>query len=426
MSQSKRRRFGLPLFLIVLAIAAYFGWQHFQQAAPKITYKTATVERGRVAARVTASGTLSPLVNVQVGSQVSGRIAELFVDFNSPVKKGQVLAKLDPQLFQAAVDHAKANHSAAMGQLAKAQANATNAKKNLERMRELAARKLIAEAELDIAEAQAISAEADVQAAKGAVEQTRASLKQAQVNLGYTTIVSPVDGVVISRNVDVGQTVAASLQAPVLFEIAEDLARMQVNTSVAEADVGKLRPGMTATFTVDAYPQETFRGVVRQIRNAPTTVQNVVTYDAVIDVENPELKLLPGMTANVTFLYAQKNDAVLVPNAALRFRPPDEVLQASLPPGASSAQAAPAAAPAGQGRQGRGERTRAVSNKREVWVLRGEKLEKVAVTTGITDGTVTEIVEGEIQPGDAVVIEANLAEGAAPKPAGGDAMRRFF
>lgn len=417
MTQSKRRRFGLPLVLLVLAALAFLGVRHFRESAPKVTYKTATLERGRVAARVTASGTLSPLVKVEVGSQVSGRIAELFVDFNSPVKKGQVLAKLDPQLFQAAVEHARANHSAARGQLAKAKANATNAKKHLERMKELAARKLIAEAELDIAEAQAISAEADVQAAQGAVEQTRASLKQAEVNLGYTTIVSPVDGVVILRNVDVGQTVAASLQAPVLFEIAEDLARMQVNTSVAEADVGKLRSGMTATFTVDAYPQEQFRGVVRQIRHAPTTVQNVVTYDAVIDVENPDLKLLPGMTANVTFLYAQKDDALLVPNAALRFRPPDEVLQANEPQGVTPAAAS----------QGRGQRMRRPSNQREVWVLRGENLERVAITTGITDGSKTEVVEGDLQPGDALVVEAVLPEGAGPQqPAGGGALRRLF
>lgn len=418
MTQSKRRRFGLPLALLVLAALAFLGVRHFRDSSPKVTYKTATLERGRVAARVTASGTLSPLVKVEVGSQVSGRIAELFVDFNSPVKKGQVLAKLDPQLFQAAVDHARANHSAARGALAKAQANATNAKKQLERIRELADRKLIAEAELDIAEAQAISAAADVQAAQGAVEQTRASLKQAEVNLGYTTIVSPVDGVVILRSVDVGQTVAASLQAPVLFEIAEDLARMQVNTSVAEADVGKLRAGMTANFTVDAYPQEQFRGVVRQIRHAPTTVQNVVTYDAVIDVENPELKLLPGMTANVTFLYAQKDDALLVPNTALRFRPPEDVLQASHPQGA-----APAAAAQG----GRGQRMRAPSNQREVWVLRGENLERVAITTGITDGSKTEVVEGALEPGDALVIEAVLPEGASPqRPASGGGLRRLF
>jgi len=191
---------------------------------------------------------------------------------------------------------------------------------------------------------------------------------------------------------------------------------------VAEADVGKLRAGMTATFTVDAYPTEHFRGVVRQIRNAPTTVQNVVTYDAVIDVENPDLKLLPGMTANVTFLYAQKDDALLVPNTALRFRPPDEILQASLPQGASSAGPAPQGPP----QQGRGQRSRGVSNKREVWVLRGESLERVAVTTGITDGSVTEIVEGALQPGDALVIEATVTGGASPQPSTPDPMRRLF
>lgn len=417
MTKSKRRRFGLPLILLLLVGAAAFFAQQLWKGPPPISYKTATVERGRVAARVTASGTLSPLVTVQVGSQVSGRIAELFVDFNSPVTKGQVLAKIDPQLFQATVDQARANHSAARGQLAKARANSTNAQKNLARMKELASRKLIAEAELDVAEAQAISAAADVQAAQGSVEQTRASLKQAEVNLGYTTIVSPVDGVVILRSVDVGQTVAASLQAPVLFEIAEDLARMQVNTNVAEADVGKLEAGMSARFTVDAYPQMQFRGTVRQIRNAPQTVQNVVTYDAVLDVDNPELKLKPGMTANVTFLYAEREEAVLVPNAALRFRPSAEVITAAK-------LDIPVETTPSRGRGGRG---RGPSDEREVWVLRGENLERVSVRTGITDGSTTEIVEGDLQAGDILVTDADLPSNASPPPSpGGGSMRRLL
>lgn len=417
MTKSKRRRFGIPVLVVALLAGSAYGVHELWQRPPVVTYKTAPIERGRITARVTASGTLSPLVTVQVGSQVSGRIAELFADFNSPVKKGQVLAKIDPQLFQASVDQARANHSAAQGSLAKAQANATNAQKNLARMRELAARKLIAEADLDVAEAAAISTAADVQAARGSVEQTRASLKQAQVNLGYTTIVSPVDGVVISRSVDVGQTVAASLQAPVLFEIAEDLARMQVNTSVAEADVGKLTPGMKASFTVDAYPQEQFRGTVRQIRNAPQTVQNVVTYDAVIDVDNPELKLKPGMTANVTFLYAERDDVLLVPNAALRFRPSPEVLAAA------NVESAPA-----EPQQGRGGRNRGPSDRRELWVLRDGSLERAPIRTGITDGSVTEILEGALQVGDPIVTEADAPQGSGPPPlpGAGGGMRRIL
>jgi HlyD family secretion protein len=230
------------------------------------------------------------------------------------------------------------------------------------------------------------------------VEQAKASLQQAEVNLAYTNIISPTSGIVISRNVDVGQTVAASLQAPTIFVIAEDLAKMQVDTSVAEADVGRLRAGMEATFTVDAYPSETFKGVVRQIRNAPQTVQNVVTYDAVIDVDNPDLRLKPGMTANVTFVYGEKDDVLRVPNAAMRFRPPPDLLAQS------------GAAPAGGNRakSGAGEGTRQPStpDRRTVWVLREEKPSPVRIRIGISDGSFTEVVEGEIKAGDVVITDA--------------------
>jgi HlyD family secretion protein len=340
-------------------------------------------------AKVTATGTLSALVTVQVGSQVSGRVQALYADFNSQVKKGQRIARIDPQLFEAAVAQARANHLAAQGNLAKARAQAVDAARQRDRARALAEKKLVAQAELDTAQATAEMAEAGVEAARGSVEQARAALHQAEVNLAFTDIVSPTSGVVISRNVDVGQTVAASLQAPTIFVIAEDLAKMQVNTSVAEADVGRLRDGMDASFTVDAYPSEVFRGKVRQIRNSPQTVQNVVTYDAVVDVENPELKLRPGMTANVTFVYAQKDDVLRVPNAALRFRPPPEMLAAQ--PANANANARPAGQP---------------PDRRTVWVLRGGTPATVAIRSGISDGSFTEVVEGELQPGDEVVTDA--------------------
>ncbi|HEY3358576.1 MAG TPA: efflux RND transporter periplasmic adaptor subunit, partial [Polyangia bacterium] len=322
-------RTGIVLGLtgLVLATGTYFGYARATRK-PVVRYQTTTVERGRVVAKVTATGTLSAIVTVQVGAQVSGRIDKLLVDFNSPVKKGQVIAKIDPKLFQAAVAQARANLVAADGNLAKAVAQAQDAKRQFERTRELFARKLIAQADLDTAQANAEATAAGVAAARGAVEQSRASLNQAQINLAYTTIYSPTDGTVISRSVDVGQTVAAALQAPTLFTIAEDLKKMQVDTSVAEADVGKLKAGMAATFTVDAYPGDPFHGRVRQIRNAPQTVQNVVTYDAVIDVANTELKLKPGMTANVSFVHADREDVIRVPNAALRFRPPPGVADA--------------------------------------------------------------------------------------------------
>jgi HlyD family secretion protein len=273
-----------------------------------------------------------------------------------------------------------------------------------------------------------------VEATGGTVAQAQAALHQAQVNLNYTTIVSPIDGQVISRSVDVGQTVAASLQAPTLFTIAEDLKKMQVDTNVAEADVGKLQPGMPSTFTVDAYPSQRFRGKVRQIRNAPQTVQNVVTYDAVIDVDNSELKLKPGMTANVTFTYEDKTDVIRVPNIALRFRPPSELL-----PNASSSSGQAAQAPnsgAGDARGGNRRRGGAegerVSDSRTVWLLRGTTPAPKTIRVGVSDGTVTEMVEGDLKPGDLLLtgLASDASQSGAGRPAAGGAqaapMRRLF
>ena len=343
-------------------------------------YLTAPAERGTLTARVTATGTLSALVTVEVGSQVSGRIQQILADFNTPVKKGQVIARIDPQLFQATVEQARANLAAAQGNLAKARADAEDAERKLARTHALHDEKVISRADLDSAQAAADATKGQVAAAEGALAQTRAALHQAEINLNYTQIVSPTDGVVISRDVDVGQTVAASLQAPRLFVIAENLKRMQVDTNVAEADVGKIAPGMKTIFTVDAYPAERFTGVVRQIRNAPQTLQNVVTYDAVIDVANDDLRLKPGMTANVTFVYAERENALKVPNAALRFRPPE-------------ARAGPPKKDTGS------------PDRRSVWVLREGKPVEAPIRTGVTDGSHTEVVEGDLRPGDQVITE---------------------
>ena len=296
----KRWLVGL-LVLGALGGGSFALWRYLKGSdQPQFRFETGTVDRGAVVSRVTATGTLSALVTVQVGSQVSGRLKKINVDYNSRVTKGQVIAKIDPALFAAAVEQGRANVAAADG------AHAGH-------------RQLIAPADVDTAQANALATAAQVKANAGQLAQAKAQLRQARINLDYTRIVSPTNGVVISRSVDVGQTVAASLQAPTLFLIAEDLQKMQVDTSVAEADVGKLRSGMSATFTVDAFPNERFAGVVRQIRNAPQTLQNVVTYDAVLDVKNPELKLRPGMTANVTFVWAERQDVLRVSNAALRF-----------------------------------------------------------------------------------------------------------
>jgi HlyD family secretion protein len=447
---------GLALLLLVAGLVVWRVRAARQGAAFK--YETATVDQGKVVARVTATGTLSALVTVQVGSQVSGTIAALEVDYNSPVKKGQVIARIDPRLFQAAVEQARANVVAASGNLARAQAQAVDAERQMRRQRELGERKLVAQADVDTAQSNAEAAAASVEAARGTLAQARAALTQANTNLAYTTIVSPTDGVVISRSVDVGQTVAASLQAPTIFVIAQDLKKMQVDTSVAESDVGRLREGMPATFTVDAYPGRVFEGKIRQVRNAPQTVQNVVTYDAVVDVQNPDLALKPGMTATVTFIYAQRDDAIRVPNAAIRFRAPPgmpgtELVQAAQGPGQPPAAAgqpgagapgagggAPGAGgPAGgaaadgaaggngghrqwggggggsgrPGRQAGGE-----GGPRTVWVLRNGQPEPVRIRTGISDGTFTELREGALESGDVLVTDATGPAGSA-KPAGG-------
>jgi HlyD family secretion protein len=419
---------------IVIAAAAavvvlLVGWRATRRPAP-LRFETAAADRGPVVARVTASGTLSALVTVQVGSQVSGRIQAVLVDYNSRVKRGQVIARIDPQLFQAAVEQARANLMAAEGNLLRAKAQAIDADRQAKRTRALADQKLVAVADAETAESGADAARASVAAAEGSVAQARAALNQAQVNLGYTSIVSPTDGVVISRNVDVGQTVAASLQVATLFVIAEDLSRMQVDTSVSEADVGKLRDGMAATFTVDAFPGERFDGKVRQVRNSATTVQNVVTYDAVIDVANPELKLRPGMTANVTFVWADRKDVLRVPNAALRFRPPDGLLPDDPPGGDGTAGSGGAPAkPLGDRKPANRDAPRTddanAASRRTVWVMKDGKPRRASLRVGVTDGTVTEVLDGELAPGDACVVDVDGGKGAGGGSQGARPPRMF-
>ena len=410
-----RRRSVFIVFLVILIVVGAFSYlrSRASQRTPKFRYETVKVDTGRIVAKVTATGTVSALVTVQVGSQVSGRIQHLYVDFNAPVKKGQLIAKIDPQLFGAAVEQARANLVAAQGNLTKAKAQAVDADRQYRRSRALSERQLIAQADVDTAQTNAEAANAQVEAAKGSVAQAQASLHQAQINLAYTDIVSPTNGVVISRNVDVGQTVAASLQAPILFLIAEDLSKMQVDSSVAEADVGKLRAGMPATFMVDAYPGEKFTGTVRQIRNAPQAVQNVVTYDAVIDVDNSELKLKPGMTANITFVYAEKDEALRVPNAALRFRPPPELL-----------------AQVRQGQRGTMRENGSPSvapDQRTVWVLRGATPDVVSLKVGISDGTITEAITDGLHAGDRLITDVSGGTTRTPPMGmGGGGLRRIF
>jgi HlyD family secretion protein len=410
-------------------------------------YETTVVDRGPITAKVTATGTLSALVTVQVGTQVSGRIEKIMVDFNSTVKKGQVIAKIDPLLFQAALEQGKANYAAGEGNVTKLQAKADDAKLQYDRAQALFDRKAIAQQDLDTARANSRAADGDLVAAKGNLMQAKAALHQAQVNLDYTTIISPTTGTVISRSVDVGQTVAASLAAPTLFLIAEDLTKMQVDTSVSEADIGKLKAGMAAQFTVDAYPTKVFRGMIRQLRNAPQTVQNVVTYDAVIDVSNPNLELRPGMTANVIFVYDQRDSALRVANAALRFQPPPELAAGA---GAGRRNHGGQVADGGArlegetsgGRRGGGDHTadvsggmrpggrvrRAgpVSDQRTLWTLRDGAISPVGVRIGITDGIFTEIDARSIHEGDQIVTDVEGVGDDKKQPPGGNAMRRMF
>jgi len=403
----------------VTAVGLGGGWLALDAArasALKSPYRLekARVERGDVTGRVTATGTLSALVTVQVGSQVSGRIAELNADFGQRVKRGQVIAKLDRRMFEAQAEQGRANSEAAGGDLEKAQAQAEEAERKLKRTRELADQNLVAKAELDAAETAAKAGKAAVAAAAGNRAQAAAGYHQAKVNLGYTTIISPINGIVISRNVDVGQTVAASLQAPTLFTIAEDLGKMQVHAAVSEADVGRLASGMPATFVVDAYPDERFKGVIRQIRDAPQTLQNVVTYDAVIDVDNPDHRLKPGMTANVTFVYAAHKGVLRIPSAALRFLPPPELLaeqglaapvkkhkkdKLKDQPLAAAGTHPNAKAPAGDAAEGPGQR-------RTVWTLRNDRLAAVPIEVGVADGSNVEVKGGELAEGDVIVTDA--------------------
>ena len=344
-------------------------------------YQSATVTRGPITQAVTATGTLNPFVNVQVGSQVSGNIQKLFVDFNSSVKAGQVVAQIDPALFQATVTQAE-------GDLASAQAALELARINATRTQALVAKQNSAQADLDQAMANLHQAEATVKIKQGALDKAKA-------DLDHCTITSPIDGTVISRSVDVGQTVAASLQAPIIFTIANDLTKMQIDANVAEADVGTVTVNQNVDFTVDAFPNQTFRGQVVQVRNAPITVQNVVTYDTVIGVSNPELKLKPGMTANVSIIISHKDDTLRIANAALRYRPPDA-------PAAEAQRSAPDQGGGSPGRSRTARQTGERRTERTVYVLSGGKPQPTPIKTGISDGVVTEVIEG-LKEGDKVV-----------------------
>lgn len=383
------RRALIPAAVLVAAIAG--GWYALARwRAPEPTaYATTEVRRGEVVQAVTASGTLQPVVQVEVGSQVSGRIAELLADYNDTVTKGQVIARIDPELFESDLAQAKARLRSARADLKRTEAVAENARVQYRRSAGLLESGTVAAAEVDAARADWRSAEAQITAARAKVTEAEGAVARAAQSLAYTTIRSPIDGVVIARSVDVGQTVAASLQAPTIFVIAGDLREMEVHTTVAESDVGQIAPGMAVRFTVDAFPEKTFAGTVKQVRYEAQTVSNVVTYDAVVAVRNEELDLRPGMTANATFVIDERTDALVIPSKALRYRP--------------------ATAPARERTNGRGVPASTARGERRarpgnaVWVLRDGAPVRVAVETGLTDGTTVEVTGGELREGDLVI-----------------------
>jgi HlyD family secretion protein len=442
------KRKTLILLLLIVGVGI-FGAFVLRSKAP-VEYYTAKVESGEIKQVVEATGTINAVITVQVGSQVSGAISKLYVDFNSRVKKGQLIAQIDPALFDGALSqakadlaNAKANLTAAIAGTAKAKANEVQTKADYARNLGLAQQGVVSPQTLDLARANADSAVAQVSGALAAEEQARAQVLQkqaavqvAQTNLDYTTIRAPIDGTVVARNVDVGQTVAASLQAPTLFTIAQDLTKMQVYAKTDESDVGQIRPGQKVAFKVDAYPRDAFSGVVSQVRMNSTVVQNVVTYDTIIDFDNPEVKLFPGMTAYVTIPVATAN-AVKVPNGALRYKPdfsgdelralyqqhgipesPGQQAQSTTSQEKSGARPQAAVTPPARSStktSGAGSKPALASageaapryDTQIVWKLLPDKsLQPVRIKTGITDHTFTELVQelnGNLQPGDELV-----------------------
>jgi len=373
----------------VLAVAvAGAAYLYLKKENGTPTYRTAKVERGEIVDTITATGTINAVTTVSVGSQISGTIQTLFVDYNSRVRKGEVIAQIDPRLLEASVTQARGSFENAKASLERAKVSVTDTERTYRRNRELLPNGFVAQSDVDAAQTAYEQAVAAQKSAEAVVTQARGSLEVARTNFAYATIRSPVDGIVISRNVDVGQTVAASFQTPTLFSIAQDLTKMQINTNVDESDIGRAAKGQAVVFTVDAWPEKKFTGVVAQVRNAPIITQNVVTYDVVILVDNRELLLKPGMTANVTIQVKKFEDILKIPNPAMRYRPAD-------------ASKETAAGAAGKRKEAQGQR---------VYVLGKEKKPRaVSVKTGVSDGTYTELVEGNLNEGDLLVT------GEAPK-----------
>ncbi len=404
---------------LLLALGGGGLWYAKQREAqdPETRYKLAAAENGEVTQTVSANGTLTPLVLVNVGTQVSGTVRKLYVDFNDKVEAGQKLLELDQSLLQTIVRQSQAN-------VQNAQAAFDLAKANEARMKSLLTKEYVSRQDYDVTWQGLRSAQAQLTQAKAAADKD-------QVNLSYSVITSPVSGVVVARLVDIGQTVAASFQTPVLIQIAQDLSKMAIDTSFAEADIGNIKQGLAVRFTVDAFPNRNFHGEVQQIRLNPTNQQNVVTYNVRIRVDNPDLKLLPGMTAYVNIGVQNRKDALLVPNAALRFKPADAPEKKT----ENAAKTVSTAAPAGMGQgmgagmdgggakaPGAGKGKKRDGQSGTVYVLDGKEIRAVSVQLGITDNRNTEVLGGELKAGERVVIGENTSAGSKPSSVG---MRMF-
>jgi HlyD family secretion protein len=393
----------IALVVLIVAGAAYF----MRSGSSATRYVTEPASRGDIVQAVTATGTVNPVVTVQVGTYVSGPIVQMLCDFNTQVKKGQLCAKIDPSTYQMTLDQAAANLSNGIAQEHKDEATRDYAKVTYERDQRLIVDNVISQDQLDSQLSTYQAAEAQVGVDKAQIKQQQAAVNAAKINLAYTNIISPVDGTVVSRNVDMGQTVAASFQTPTLFLIAQDLTKMQVDTNVSESDVGPVQVGQKAGFTVDAFPDRTFWGAVAQVRQSPITVQNVVTYDVVIAISNPELLLKPGMTANARIVTAERDNVLKVPLQALRFSPNGAAEHEHHHAGGSN-----------------GTKTANSDRNGHVWVDDAGKLRKVKVVRGLDDGSVVEIVRGDLQDDDQIVIDQTNPGGgigAGKHPPGGGA-----
>jgi HlyD family secretion protein len=395
------------LIICVLAVGLAIGGYVFfngERKAP-VRYRSAAVERGPVISLVTATGTINPVVSVQVGTQVSGMIKSLHADFNSVVKAGDIVAAIDPEPFKARRDQAASNLEMSRANVARAKTDLAQRKRELGRVKSLVAQEYVSQNDVDIAETNFQTAEAQRNVAEAQVKQAEAALNAAELDLKYTVIRSPVNGIVVARNVEVGQTIAASFATPNLFLIALDLTKMQVDTNVSESDIGGIAEGKEATFTVDAYPGHQFTGTIRQVRLAPINVQNVVTYNVVVNVDNQDLRLKPGMTANVSIIVAQKDAVLKVPNAALRFTPPTaaQVDRSASSGNPSIVKGVEQAAGSGRG---------ATPLHRIIWVQGASgDLNSLQVQTGISDGLATEIISNELSEGAMVVVGIERPKG---------------